>query len=665
MDMMSAQVVAGLLHALEPMNVLVMVIGLAVGIVGGMLPGITVVTTIALFIPFTFSMAPATALLALGAIYCGATYGGANAAILINTPGQPGSIATTFDGYQMTRKGEAEKGLYTALLASCCGGVVGAVLLLLFFEPLSGLALKFGSEAFFWMAVFGLTTLAAMSPGQVMKSLLAGLTGLALSTVGLDPSDGFPRFTFDNYDLVQGLDMVVLMTSLFSFSQMLLLLESRDDYIADFIKRKGAFTAAAKALFGRCKLLVTVSSVLGTFIGGLPGAGGSVASIITYNEAKRWDKHPERYGTGIVEGIAVPESANNASVGGALVPMLALGIPGSASAAVLMGGLLAQGLTPGPSLLEKNGEIAYTFIAGLIVVNFFMVAVGYVLARGCARILDVRKMYIIPTVIVLSMLGAYSLRNSLFDVLVLLLSGGAAYLCLKAGIQPACIALGVVLGPIIEESLVTTLMRARSEDSVWDLLLFSPLSMTFLVLSAVSLALPVFLQKRKQTVKERPRQGFALHSANLCRYDFWLIAVLVLLGGFFLRESLALDGTAGLFPTVVFSGIVLLGLWICLQILAAPVMPRQLPDWRSLLPIVVIFSIAVASYLLINVLGFYSAVWLCILVMLGYMLARNREKKASVGDWGRALLFSLAVTGILYLCFSLLLHVPTPRGALI
>ena len=490
---MFSALAAGSLNLLDPVNLLVMFVGVAIGIVGGMLPGISVVTTLALFMPFTFSMPATTALIALGAVFCGATYGGANAAILINTPGQPGSIATTFDGYAMTQQGRAEEGLYTALLASAFGGVVGALLLLLFFEPLSGIALKFGSEAFFWMAIFGLTTLAAMSPGNVMKSLLGGCIGLGLSTVGLDPADGFPRFTFDCYDLVQGLGMVVLMTSLFSFSQMLFLLESGDGYIADLVRRPKAFLTALKGVWA-CRKLLTLMSCLGCFIGGLPGAGGSVASIITYNEARRWDRNPDRWGTGVIEGV--PEAANNACVGGSLVPLMALGIPGSASAAILMGGLLSQGLTPGPQLLENNADVAYTFISSLIFVNIVMVLVGWVLVKVCSRILDVPKLVIIPTVITLSILGAYSLRNSMFDVLVLLLTGGGAYLCLKARISPASIALGVVLGPIIEEALSTTIMRSYS-SSLPDLLVFSPMSLLFITLSAVSLLVPVYLARRK------------------------------------------------------------------------------------------------------------------------------------------------------------------------
>jgi len=652
---MFSALAAGTLNLIEPMNIIVMFLGMTIGIIGGMLPGISVVTTLALFIPFTFSMPTNTALIALGAVFCGATYGGANAAILINTPGQPGSIATTFDGYPLTKKGRAEEALYTSLLASAFGGVVGALLLLLFFEPLSSIALKFGSEAFFWMAIFGLTTLAAMSPGNVMKSLLGGAIGLALSTVGLDPAEGMPRFTFDVYELVQGLDMVILMTSIFSFSQMFLLLESKDDYIAELVKKPGAFLAALRGVWG-CKKLLTVMSALGCFIGGLPGAGGSVASIITYNEAKRWSKNPDSYGTGIPEGVAVPEAANNACVGGSLVPLMALGIPGSASAAILMGGLLSQGLTPGPQLLEQNADVAYTFISSLIFVNIVMVIVGYALVKVCSRILDVPKLIIIPTVITLAVVGAYSLRNSMFDVLVLLLTGGASYLFLKARISPAAIALGVVLGPIVEENLSTTILRAYS-SSLTELLIFSPMSMLFIALSVISLLVPVILSRKKGSAHAVAPWKFA--SANLRDFGFLSTVVCVLLGVFFIGESRELGDVASIFPTVVFSTIVGLGLIVCVQELGKPVAK---PSRVNYFHVFMFFIFSMLTWVLIEPLGFYSAMFVCMCVMLFYGTFMMRRHALTPGNIARCILLAAGLTAAEYACFAMLLRVPTPTG---
>ena len=490
-------VASGIGNAIQPVNLIVMVIGMAFGVIGGMLPGISVVTAIALALPFTFSLPTDTALIALGAVFCGSTYGGANAAILINTPGQPGSVATTFDGYPMTRKGEAQRAMLTALYASVFGGIVGVVILLLFFAPLSEIALKFGPAAFFWLAIFGLTTLAAMSPGNVLKGLLGGAIGLSISTVGLDPVAGTPRFTFGIQPLVQGFDMVVVMIGIFSFSQMLVLLEAPESHIAKYVRRYGVARQVISDLWRNCKRVLVQSSILGTFIGTLPGAGGSIAAIIAYNEAKRWDSNPSRYGTGVIEGVAAPESANNAGVGGSLVPLMSLGIPGNAGAAVLMGGLLAQGLVPGPQLLTNHADIAYTFIVGLIVVNLVLLPVGAVIAKLSAQIVRIPKTYIIPTVIVLAVIGAYALRNNELDVVIMLATGTIAYLLIRVEIHPAPIALGLVLGPIVEQSLSVSLLLARAKTSVLDVLVFDPLAAFLIALCILALVLPIWLERKK------------------------------------------------------------------------------------------------------------------------------------------------------------------------
>ncbi len=652
----------GLANVLSIANCIAILAGLVVGIIGGMLPGITVVTAIALFIPFTFSLPPATALIALGAVYCGATYGGANAAILINTPGQPGSIATVMDGYPMTLKGKAEKALYVALIASCCGGLVGAVILLLFFEPLSSIALKFGSEAFFWMAIFGLTTLAAMSPGNIIRSLLAGAIGLALSTIGLDPSTGFPRFTFGFSSLVQGLDMVVLMIGIFSISQMLLLLEDNSEYIAAYTRDATAFKEALRELFGHNKALLGSCSTLGTVIGTLPGAGGSVAAIIAYNEAKRWSKKSAQYGTGITEGLAAPESANNGSVGGALVPLMALGIPGSAAAAVLMGGLLAQGLTPGPQLLANSADIAYTFITGLIIVNIVMLAPGYVLARVCARILSVPKLYIIPAVIGLSFIGAYALRNSLFDSRVMFVSGVLAYLLMKAKIPPASIALGVVLGPIIEESLGTTLLRGRADDSVLELLVFSPFSMGFIILSILALAVPPVMQHlRAVDGSPREKRGLRFSPAALKRYSSLTVVLIMLAAAFFYSRSLELSSQAGLFPKIVYGVIMFLCLLsllntVCFALPAAPE-PVGFRRYRSVAVAVAVSAVSLAA---VAFVGFYGAIWLCMTALLFALWPAFRSAWPRGRDIVKILLFSTCVSVALYLCFTTALGVYAP-----
>ena len=395
------------LHLFEPLNIILMIAGLTGGIIIGALPGLSATMGVALMVPATFAMNPTSGLIMLGAIYAGAIYGGANSAILICTPGTPSSVATTFDGWPLCQKGRADLGLYTSLLSSAFGGIVGTLFPLCLGGSLARFALQFGGPESFWLCLFGLSTIAVMTPDNMGKGIVSGAVGILVSTIGLDPNTGAPRFTFGTYDLLQGVSVIPCMIGLFSFSQVLYLIGTDKSFIAEYHPHKGAFGKVFRYLAAHCKTILVRSSVLGTWIGMLPGAGGEIASIISYNESKRWDKDPDRYGKGAVEGILVPESANNASVGGALVPLLSLGIPGSAAAAVLAGGLMAQGLTPGPQLMEKNPEIAYAFIVSMIIANIGMLLIGYLLVRVCTRILDVPKLLIIPAVISISFLGRY------------------------------------------------------------------------------------------------------------------------------------------------------------------------------------------------------------------------------------------------------------------
>lgn len=660
MDLLSIfqHVLAGALQALLPANLCIMLIGLLVGIVGGMLPGISTITAVALFVPFTFAMPTDMAFVGLGAVFCGAMYGGANAAILINTPGTAASIATSFDGYPMNRKGLAEQALYLALQASTFGGLFGALMLLFFFEPLSALALEFGSEAFFWMGIFGLTTLASMFPGQVAKGLLGGAIGLALSTIGLDPSSAMPRFTFGSFDLMQGLDMVAVVIGLFSVSQMLLMLESKEEFISSFENTSGAFRAAFGHLRRHIRKML-VASGIGTFIGALPGAGGSVASIVAYNEARRWDKNPDRYGTGIPEGILVPESANNASVGGALVPLLSLGIPGSATAAVLAGGLMAQGITPGPQLMETAPEMAYVFIASLIMANFGMLLIGFFMVKICTRVLTVPKLYIIPAVIAISLIGSYSLRSSMFDVFVMIISGGAAYLLLKARIMPAAIALGLVLGSIIEESLVITMMRARGKNTLFDLLVLSPMSLAFIAAILLAIFIPLYVNRNKPgLVRLRLRPSLNC----LRRYDFWTTLLIACGGAFFIRESLLLDGVSRVFPLAVYSAITLIGLFICLRMFFETGEVAVGTRRRDLVNVGLYMAIVLAVYPLLSILGFYSACFLGLLAMGAFGVFHVGGKPVSVRECGKIALYAACVVLAQYAGFHLLLNVQTPAG---
>ncbi len=495
-------------HVFHPFNLLLMVAGLVGGIIIGALPGLTATMGVALMVPVTFAMNPISGLIMLGAIYAGAIYGGSNSACLIKTPGTPSSVATTFDGYPMCQHGRADEALYGSLLASAFGGIVGTVFLLFLSGPLAKFALQFGGPEFFWLVIFGLSTIAVMSRDNMLKGLLSGALGLLVSTIGLDPNAGIPRFTFGYYPLVQGIEIIPAMIGLFSFSQVLVLLGSQKQYIAEHKPSPGAFSRVVKKLLADCKVNLMRSSIIGAIVGILPGAGGEIASIISYNEAKRWDKDPSRYGTGIMEGLAASESANNAVIGGALIPMLTLGIPGSAVAAVILGALLAQGIQPGFKVFTATGELAYSFIISQFVVNLLMIPVGYLLAKVMAKILNLRLTFVAIAIVMLSVIGSYAIRNSMLDVWVVIIFGLIAYFGGRVGLDTGAMALGVILGPMIEENLGKCVHLAKAEGSLWAVFFKSPISLVLIALTALSIATPYILEwKRSRTHDSEKHHG--------------------------------------------------------------------------------------------------------------------------------------------------------------
>ena len=492
-----ALALSGLWNAVLPYHLLLCGFGVVVGIVVGALPGLSSTMACALLVPMTFAMQPSTGLILLGAIWTGAIYGGSNAAILLNIPGTPSSIATAFDGYPMTRKGEGEKALLTGLLSSVIGGVVGVLVLLSAFAPLAALSVKFGKAEFFWLCVFGLSTIAAMSAGNCLKGLLGACLGLMLGTVGLDPVIGIPRFTFGLDSLIEGIQLVPALIGIFAFAQVLELTEQRSTVIAEYRSTPGLIRSVSGALWNRCKIGLLRSSLIGTFIGMLPGAGGPVASLIAYSEAVRWDKRPEKYGTGAMEGVVASEAANNAVIGGSLVPMMGLGIPGCPTAAVVMGGLLVHGIIPGSKLLADSAPIAYTFIMSLLVANVLMLFLGYVLLRLSANLLRVPVRWIIPMVLILSVIGSYTLRNSMVDVYVMVGCGIGSFFLSRVGIEAGPLSLGLVLGPITEDALNIALTMVRAKGSWLEVFVTRPLCLLFIALTILALVAPLFQRGKR------------------------------------------------------------------------------------------------------------------------------------------------------------------------
>lgn len=480
-------------------------IGVVGGIVIGALPGLSGTMGVALLIPVTFGMEPVPGLAMLTTIYTAATYGGSISAILINTPGTPAGAATALDGYQMTRNGEGAKALGVSAIASMIGGTISALVLLFVAPPLSRVSLAFSASEYFLIAVFGLTIIGSLAAGSVLKGLAAGTLGLLVATVGIDTLTGFPRFTFGTTPLQSGIELVPALVGLFALSQVMVLAERGIS---------GEESRIVGALQGRVlptirefkRILVTIlqSSGIGVFVGMLPGAGGDIASWVGLNEAKRFSRDKEKFGKGCIEGVAAPESANNAVTGGALIPMLTLGIPGSSVTAVLLGGLLIQGLRPGRELFTTQADITYAVILGFLLANILMGIIAIAGARLFVRVTTVPQKVLAPIIVTLCIVGAYAINNSVTDVWVMVAFGLIGYLLRKTGFPPAPVVLGLILGSIAEQGLRQSIDLAQGD--VIGYYLSRPISVVLIILILLSVLSPLLIRYFKNR-GSRPQEG--------------------------------------------------------------------------------------------------------------------------------------------------------------
>jgi putative tricarboxylic transport membrane protein len=484
-------------NVFDPVNFLFLAVGVAAGIIVGALPGLTATMALALLVPFTFTMEPGMALMVLGGVYVGAIYGGCIAAILINTPGTPSAIATTFDGYPLTKKGKAEHALVTAAFSSGIGGIFGAIVLLLLTPLLAEVALKFGPPEYFWLAVFGLTIIATLSTGSMLKGLMGGAFGVLLSTIGIAPIGGDMRFTFGFHQLQAGVELIVALIGFFCIPEVLLMVERKFNRYGSvtYKPQKGVAKSVILELLRKPVLLLR-SSVIGCFVGIVPGAGGNIAALVSYNEAVRFAKNKSKFGTGTIDGVAAAEAANNSEVGGSLVPLLSLGIPGAAPAAVILGALMLQGLRPGPELFSVFGGITYTFLISLIFANVVMFVLGFYGSRHIARLINLSPNLLAPMIVFLTVIGSFAIRNNMLDVSIMVFFGLVGYLTKKMGFHPGPICLGLILGPILENGLVQSMLLGKATGSMFHVFFTRPISMVLIVLSLVSVTLPAIASLR-------------------------------------------------------------------------------------------------------------------------------------------------------------------------
>ncbi len=489
---------SGFIHALTPVNLLAMLASTVVGVTIGCLPGLSAAMGVALLLPVTFGMDPATGLIVLGGIYCGAIFGGSISAILIHTPGTPASAATAIEGYQLTLRGKAAKALSVACVASFCGGLLSCLSLYFFSPLLAQLAMKFKSPEYFWLSIFGLTIIAGVSSKSLIKGLISGVLGLLLSTVGMDPMEGVPRFMFGQSILYSGINTTCALIGLFSMSQVLILAEKKIAQRA----RPVALSDKIGLSFAECRRLTPTiirSWIIGNIIGILPGAGASIACFMGYNEARRFSKHKEEFGQGSIEGVAGSEAANNAVTGGSLVPTLTLGIPGESVTAVLMGGLIIHGLQPGPELFTTYAGMTYTFFAGFVLVQFCMLAIGMAGCRGFAQIARLSDAILIPSIFLLCVVGSYAIHNNYVEVVIMMIFGVIGYLARKFDLNAAAIVLGLILGPIGEKGLRRSLMLNDGDPSI---LFSTPICWMLIALCVVGLLSPIVMARMEHRLKE-------------------------------------------------------------------------------------------------------------------------------------------------------------------
>lgn len=493
----------GFLLAMQWHNLVYAFVGVLIGTAVGVLPGIGPMSGVALLMPVTASLtaglppeeAAASAIILLAGVYYGAMYGGSTTSILLNTPGESSSVVTTLDGYQMARQGRAGAALSISAIGSFVAGIVALIALVFLADPLSDLALKFGPAEYFSLMILGLCAVSGLGGKSMTKALIMTVFGLLLATIGIDNVSGVARFTYDIPDLYQGLEFLTIAVGLFALGEVFKTILETDTSSQEIIK-VGRVLPTAQDL-KQSAAPIARGSLLGFFVGVLPGAGATLASFFAYILEKKLSKDPSRFGKGAIEGVASPESANNAASGGAMVPLLTMGIPGSGTTAILMGALLMYNVQPGPLLFTDHPQVAWGLIASMFIGNVMLLVLNMPLVKVFAKIIETPTEYLIPLIIAISVFGVYAVQISTFDLVLLVVCGVAGYFLSKNDFPLAPLVLGLVLGPMIENN-----MRRALTTSNGDIMIFvtKPISAVFLVCALLWLLIPILLKKRGKQV---------------------------------------------------------------------------------------------------------------------------------------------------------------------
>lgn len=479
-------------------NILLISGSLVIGLIIGAIPGLSVTLGVILFIPITYNMAPATAIISLLGVYVGGMYGGAISAILLNAPGTNAALATTFDGYPLAQKGQARKALDTALYSSVFGGFISAIMLLFLTQIISYLVSGFTSTEYFALAVLGMSLIAGISADNMAKGLLAAVAGLLISMIGLDAITGVARFTFNTETLHYGIGIMPVMIALVALKQVIfqsaeyINTKGKSDQMLE-IDNEGLTAEEAKSLVPVC----IRSSILGSFIGTVPGVGSEVAQFLCYSEAKRTSKHPEMFGKGTIEGVAAAEASNNAVVGSAMIPLLTMGIPGDGVTALLLGAFILHGIQPGPNLFTKQPVAIYTIMFGLMIANIALILTGLLFTKPAAKIVQVKYSYLAPGIIMFCFAGAFAATGHIKELILVAVFLVLTYVLHLLDIPTIPLMLGVILGDIMETNFVTSMM---SYD--FDILIFfkRPITLVILIIAVILVISVRRVNKRIETM---------------------------------------------------------------------------------------------------------------------------------------------------------------------
>jgi putative tricarboxylic transport membrane protein len=473
-----------------PFNLLLCLVGVFLGTVIGVLPGIGPMTGVALLIPLTFTLAPTSAIILMAGIYYGAMYGGSTTSILVNTPGESSSVVTCIDGYEMAKQGRAGPALAAAAIGSFIAGTFATLMLMIFGPLVAQIALRFGPPEFFSLMVAALTMVTSLAGRSIVKALLSTFFGLAIATIGIDMQSGVPRFTFGNPELMDGLEFLTVAIGLFALCEVLVNLADMTEAVQERLSIKGGLWLTRED-WRRFTPSCIRGTLSGFFVGGIAGAGAAVASFVSYGIEKKASKYRDELGKGAIEGVTGPESANNAAAGGALIHLLCLGIPGSGTTAIMLGALLMIGLQPGPLLFQQQPEFVWGLIASMYIGNVMLLVLNLPLVGMWVKLLDVPLYLLLNFIILFSFLGVYTMNNSVQDLFIMVGFGVIGYLMKRLDIPATPIILGIVLGRLMEEKMRQSLVIS---DGSLMIFLTRPISLFLLLLAVVSITNPYWKQ---------------------------------------------------------------------------------------------------------------------------------------------------------------------------